>query len=87
MKTFKPLIILVTLLLVSANILAQTDLTKSAPMDPGIRTGKLNNGLTYFIRNNKEPEKRASFYIIQNVGSILENDEMEMASFKTIFKK
>ena len=75
MKTFKPLIILVTLLLVSANILAQADLTKSAPMDPGIRTGKLNNGLTYFIRNNKEPEKRASFYIIQNVGSILENDD------------
>ena len=75
MKTIKSLLILVTLLLVSANIPAQTDLTKSAPIDPGIRTGKLENGLTYFIRNNKEPEKRASFYIIQNVGSILENDD------------
>ena len=75
MKTIKSLFILVTLLLVSASIPAQTDLTKSAPMDPGIRTGKLENGLTYFIRNNKEPEKRASFYIIQNVGSILENDD------------
>ena len=75
MKTIKSLFILVTLLLVSGNISAQTDLTKSAPMDPGIRTGKLENGLTYFIRNNKEPDKRASFYIIQNVGSILENDD------------
>ena len=75
MKTIKSLFILVTLLSVSASISAQTDLTKSAPMDPGIRTGKLENGLTYFIRNNKEPEKRASFYIIQNVGSILENDD------------
>jgi zinc protease len=75
MKTFKSLLILVTLLFVSVNILAQADLTKFAPMDSGIRTGKLNNGLTYFIRNNKEPEKRASFYIIQNVGAILENDD------------
>ena len=75
MKTIKSLFVLVTLLLVSANTHAQTDLSKSAPMDPGIRTGKLENGLTYFIRNNKEPEKRASFYIIQNVGSILENDD------------
>lgn len=75
MKTIKSLFVLVTLLLLSANTHAQTDLSKSAPMDPGIRTGKLENGLTYFIRNNKEPDKRASFYIIQNVGSILENDD------------
>ena len=46
-----------------------------APVDPDIRIGKLENGLTYFIRHNKEPEKRASFYIIQNVGAILENDD------------
>ena len=59
----------------TSSIKAQTDLTQSAPMDPEIRTGKLANGLTYFIRKNKEPEKRASFYIIQNVGAILENDD------------
>jgi len=53
----------------------QENLNKPVPMDPEIRTGKLENGLTYFIRHNKEPEKRASFYIIQNVGSILENDD------------
>jgi zinc protease len=75
MKTIKLYLVLVAFLFVSLNISAQTDLDKSAPMDPGIRTGRLNNGLTYFIRNNKEPEKRASFYIIQNVGAILENDD------------
>jgi zinc protease len=75
MKTLRSLLILVTLLLVSVNLSAQVDLTKPVPVDPGIRTGKLSNGLTYFIRNNKEPEKRASFYIIQNVGAILENDD------------
>jgi zinc protease len=57
-----------------ACIVAQTDLTLKAPIDPEIRTGKLQNGLTYFIRSNKEPQKRASFYIIQNVGAILEKD-------------
>jgi zinc protease len=75
MKTIKSLFILVAVFFISVNTLAQTDLNKPAPMDPGIRTGKLANGLTYFIRNNKEPEKRASFYIIQNVGAILENDD------------
>lgn len=74
MKTFKYLGILVISLFISVSIFAQTDLTKSAPLDPDIRIGKLQNGLTYFIRKNKEPEKRASFYIIQNVGAILEND-------------
>ncbi len=53
---------------------AQQDLSKPAPIDPDIRMGKLSNGLTYFVRKNKEPEKRASFYIIQNVGAILEED-------------
>ena len=75
MKTFKSLLTLIAVLFISVNILAQPDLTKSAPNDPDIRMGKLNNGLSYFIRNNKEPEKRASFYIIQNVGAILENDD------------
>jgi zinc protease len=75
MKTIKSLSVLVAVFFISVNIFAQTDLSKSAPMDPGIRMGKLSNGLTYFIRNNKEPEKRASFYIIQNVGAILENDD------------
>jgi len=74
MKTNRSFSILFVALLISANTLGQTDLNKPVPIDSLIRTGKLKNGLTYFIRNNKEPEKRASFYIIQNVGAILEND-------------
>lgn len=45
------------------------------PVDPDIRIGKLENGLTYYLRQNKEPKERASFYIIQNVGAILEEDD------------
>ena len=44
------------------------------PIDPKVRYGKLDNGLTYYIRANKEPKERAEFFIAQNVGSILEND-------------
>ncbi len=44
------------------------------PLDSAIRTGKLENGLTYFIRHNEKPEGRAEFYIAQRVGSILEKD-------------
>ena len=44
------------------------------PTDPKVRIGKLENGLTYYIRHNELPEKRADFYIAQKVGSILEED-------------
>lgn len=44
-------------------------------IDPKVRYGKLDNGLTYYIRANKLPKERAEFYIAQNVGSILENDD------------
>jgi zinc protease len=40
-----------------------------------LRYGKLDNGMTYYIKQNMIPEKRAEFYIIHNVGAILENDK------------
>lgn len=44
------------------------------PIDPKVRYGKLDNGLTYYIRHNELPKERADFYIAQNVGSILEEE-------------
>ena len=44
------------------------------PVDPDVRMGKLDNGLTYYIRHNNWPEQRAEFYIAQRVGSIQEDD-------------
>ena len=44
------------------------------PVDPEVRIGKLDNGLTYYIRHNGFPEKVANFYIAQRVGSIQEDD-------------
>ncbi len=47
----------------------------SIPKDPALRMGKLDNGLTYYIRHNDYPEHVANFYIAQKVGSINENDD------------
>ena len=44
------------------------------PMDAEVRKGTLPNGLTYYLRHNEWPEKRAFFYIAQKVGSIQEED-------------
>ena len=44
------------------------------PTDPNVRVGKLENGLTYYIRHNELPDNQADFYIAQKVGSILEED-------------
>ncbi len=46
----------------------------SAPLqnDPNYRYGKLENGLTYYIRHNDKPAQRAEFYLITNVGAIQE---------------
>ena len=40
--------------------------------DRSFRTGKLPNGLTYYIRHNAKEAGLADFYIAQRVGSILE---------------
>ena len=45
------------------------------PVDEAVRIGKLDNGLTYYIRHNNWPENRAEFYIAQKVGSLQENDD------------
>jgi zinc protease len=44
------------------------------PLNKDVVTGKLKNGLTYYIMHNEEPKDRASFYFVQNVGAILEDD-------------
>lgn len=47
---------------------------KNLPLDPAVRTGKLPNGFTYYIRHNEEPKKRVTFYLANKVGSVLEDD-------------
>ena len=52
------------------------------PLDPNVKYGKLDNGLTYYILHNEEPKNRANFYIAQKVGSSLETpDQLGLAHF------
>ena len=69
--------ILTTLLLsvmATVAVMAQVEMP-AVPVDPDVRIGKLDNGLTYYIRYNNWPENRAEFYIAQKVGSIQEDDD------------
>ncbi len=45
------------------------------PLDPNVRTGKLPNGLTYYIRKNVKPEKRVELRLAVNAGSVQEDDD------------
>jgi len=62
-------------------ILALTPLALTAqkqtllPLDPAVRTGKLANGFTYYIRHNEEPKNRVLMYLVNNVGSVLEDED------------
>ena len=66
---------LIAMLALSATMFAQQAMP--VPFDPNVRRGKLENGLTYYIRHNEKPAQRANFYIAQKVGSILENDDQQ----------
>jgi zinc protease len=45
------------------------------PNDTSVVVGRLPNGLTYYVRRNAEPPKRAELRLVVNAGSILEDPE------------
>jgi zinc protease len=57
-------------------------LTDPLPTDPHLKVGKLANGLTYYLRQNKKPENKVELRLAVNAGSILEDkDEQGLAHF------
>ncbi|MFV8344808.1 M16 family metallopeptidase [Flavobacterium sp. ZB4P13] len=55
----------------------QMDYSKAIPFDPSVKTGKLENGLTYYIKKNAKPEKKVDLRLVVNAGSILEEDDQQ----------
>ena len=72
-KNMKRLTFAISLLMAAMMVSAQ-EAPEKLPMDPEVRYGKLDNGLTYYIRHNEQPKQRAEFHIAQAVGAILEED-------------
>ena len=48
---------------------------RELPIDPAIKIGRLANGMTYFIRHNEQPKGRAEFWLVQNTGSLVEEED------------
>ncbi len=68
------------LLLIALSVFSQqpvVDLSTPLAVDPNVKIGKLDNGLVYYIRQNKKPEKRVELRLVVNAGSILENDDQQ----------
>jgi zinc protease len=68
-------IFLAAVLMVISSVAMMAQEMPAIPVDEAVRIGKLDNGLTYYIRHNNWPENRAEFYIAQKVGSLQENDD------------
>ena len=76
MKKFKQL--LCFLIAIPAFLVAQElKMDSPIPMDPTVKTGKLKNGLTYYIKKNGKPENKVVLRLMVNAGSILETDEQQ----------
>ncbi|BAU54075.1 M16 family metallopeptidase [Mucilaginibacter gotjawali] len=71
MNLIKPFKILLLFAALPLGVFAQNII----PLDPDVRTGKLPNGFTYFIRHNEEPKNRVLMYLVNKAGSILEDED------------
>lgn len=72
----KSLLSIVLLFASIVNIFAQSS-TEQLPIDPEVRIGVLDNGLTYYIRHNAKLKQQASFYIYHDVGAVQEAEHQQ----------
>ena len=68
---------LVVLIFFSTPARAQTDLAGKLPPDPKVEVGKLPNGITYYIRQNKKPDQKVELRLVVNAGSVLEDEDQQ----------
>ncbi|MDE6160727.1 MAG: insulinase family protein, partial [Muribaculaceae bacterium] len=73
-KIFKSGLLLLSCMMATGTAFAQMPELPQMPVDTAVIVGKLDNGLTYYIRHNETPKGQADFYIAQKVGSVLEED-------------
>lgn len=73
----KKILISIAALFVAFAAFGQQPNVRNLPNDPEVRVGKLDNGMTYYIRHNDKPAQRAEFYLATNVGAIQETPDQD----------
>src|SRR5262245_66119794 len=56
---------------------ASLGLNQQIPVETAITVGTLPNGLRYYVRANKKPEKRAELRLVVKAGSVLEDEDQQ----------
>ena len=79
MKILTVLLFLLSTFFVGAQNL---ELDAKIPEDPNVSKGVLENGMTYYVRSNAEPQNRAELFLVVKAGSIDEDeDQLGLAHF------
>ncbi len=73
----KRVLIFISAFLLTASAFVAGAQMSQLPNDPAVKVGKLENGLTYYIRHNDKPAGRAEFYLATNVGAIQETPDQD----------
>ena len=80
MKVLIGLFLLLNVFLVTAQ--SSFNATDPLPEDPKVSKGVLDNGMTYYVRSNANPENRAELMLVVKAGSIDEDeDQLGLAHF------
>ncbi len=77
MKIFKPFFLFVAVVIYCCNLQAQYNKADLLPLNPKVTTGKLPNGITYYIMPNSKPEKKVELRLALQSGSVSEDDDQQ----------
>lgn len=70
----KKIILSLLIIAVTFGVTTAQNLNDPINNDPNVKIGKLKNGMTYYIRENKKPENRVEFRLAVNAGSNQEDE-------------
>ena len=75
MKKLLGIVVLGLLVFQSFSQATEIDLDQKIPLYKEITYGKLENGLTYYIKKNSSPKEKATIHLIVKAGSLMEDDD------------
>ena len=76
-QSFTCIALLVALLFSVSCASTKVSDSQSLPTDPAVLSGKLENGMSYFIQRNTEPANRVMLRLVIQAGSNMEEDDQQ----------